>query len=502
MSDYWPGPGWRRADDGKWYPDPAAAPPPPPAPPGAAADQPLPPPPPGAPTAPSAPPPASATPGALPPPPPDVYPGATPGASAAGYPGAPTGPDMWAPQLPLRPVPGSLSGWLQGLFWLIAASSVLILLTTINARSAFDDLDSSTGTFGDYQSWNDADGLVGLASVFYAFARLALFVVIIVWAWRCHKAAAGLNPGPRRWAAGWTIGGWFIPFASIVIPEFVLDETERIAMAPRSNGTAMNWKAVKVSRIGIGWWWLFILSSFLAVFAGNTDTSIGAFADPDGVRTYYTLLMASSAAAAVSAVLGALYTKEVSVALGLQGLYGGAATSRGGHAHRRRRAVGRSGHAWPPAPRRPPPSASVPRAPARPGHPLPPLRQAPHPDRTLGTGDPVRPVGAPAPSARPDGGATATPATPAAPSSTSTGLGTDVRSPRLADRLTGVTLRRRHSWQQVEGDPNDRLTEVTLRRTPGNRSGKDPAAVPGRSDGPRYCAGQRGPRRRWPARDT
>jgi hypothetical protein len=234
---------------------------------------------------------------------------------------------MWAPQLPLRPVPGSLAGWLQGLFLLIAAASVLMLLATINARSAFEDVDSAVGTFGDYQSWSDADGFVGLAGLFYALARVALFVVIIVWAWRCHKAAAGLNPGPRRWPAGWTIGGWFIPFASIVIPKLVLDETERIAMAPRTNGTAMNWKAVKISRIGIGWWWLFILSGFLSFQASITDTTIGAFADPDGVKAYYSWLIAGSAVAAISAVLGALYTKEVSQALGPRGLYGGAATT-------------------------------------------------------------------------------------------------------------------------------------------------------------------------------
>ena len=338
MSDHWPGPGWRRADDGKWYPEEtataAAAPPPP-------AGPTPPPPPPGAPNEP--PPPATATPlppppspsaapttpttaGVLPPPPPDLYPGATPPPPSAGYPYAPTGPDMWAPQLPLRPVPGSLAGWLQGLFWVVAAASALMVLTAINARNAFDDVDDRFGTFSQFQNWSDADAFVGLAGLLYSIARLALFVVIIVWAWRCHKAAAGLNPGPRRWPAGWTIGGWFIPFANIVIPKLVLDETERIAAAPRNNGTAMNWKAVKISPLGIAWWWLFILSGFLAVVASSTDTTIGAFADPDGVRAYYLWLIAASSVAAVSAVLGALYTKEISQRLGTRGLYGSAAT--------------------------------------------------------------------------------------------------------------------------------------------------------------------------------
>jgi heme/copper-type cytochrome/quinol oxidase subunit 2 len=302
MSDYWPGPGWRRADDGKWYPDPGPeaehlAPPPPPPPGGGGGG------------------------------------GGGGGASsggpspAGGYPAAPTGPDMWAPQLPLRPVPSSLAGWLQGLFWLVAATSALLALAALNAHSVFDDLNSGVSTFGEYQSWSDADSLVGLASLVGTLARVALFVVIIVWAWRCHKATAGLNPGPRRWAAGWTIGGWFIPFASIVIPKLVLDETERIAMAPRSNGTATNWKAVKISRVGIAWWWLFVLSGFFAFQASLTDTTIGTFADPDGVTTYYSWTTAGGAVAAISAVLGALYTREVSQRLGRRGLYGGEATT-------------------------------------------------------------------------------------------------------------------------------------------------------------------------------
>ena len=309
MSDSWQGPGWRRADDGKWYPteeaaSPAAPPPPPPPP---AGGYPPPPPLPGS----SAPP---------PPPPAAQYPSSPP---PGGYGSAPSTPYGWGAQLPPRPVPTSLAGWLQGLFWAVAATSTLAALAALNARNSFQPFASQRGTYAEYQHWLDTDHLVSVVGFFNLVVRVALFVVLVVWCWRSHKAAAALNPGPRRWGAGWAIGAWFIPFASIVLPKLVIDETERIAMAPRSGGSAVEWKTVRVSLIGIVWWWLFIGSGTLGFIAGTIDTNIGGIPQRSNVNTYYLLLTVSGVVAAVSAVCGALFTKDLSRALSPTGLYGG-----------------------------------------------------------------------------------------------------------------------------------------------------------------------------------
>jgi hypothetical protein len=311
MSDSWQGPGWRRADDGKWYPTAEAAPPPPPPVPGG--------------VHPSAP--APAPPGSLPAPPPPAgaqYPATPP---PGGYGQSPGAPQPWVPISSVRPLSPALAGWLQGLFWAVAGTSTLAALVALNARTAFGSFSTRTSTFREYQHWLDADHLVSVAGVFNLLVRLALFVVLVVWSWRCHKAAAALNPGPRRWSSGWTIGGWFIPIASIALPKVVIDETERIARAPRANGTAVGWRSVKINHLGTAWWCLFLGSSALAVAASTSNTTVRGILQPGNVRSYYLSLITSGFAAAASAVCGALFTRDLSRRLTPAGLHAGTGLS-------------------------------------------------------------------------------------------------------------------------------------------------------------------------------
>lgn len=322
MSETWQGPGWRKADDGRWYPsgesfEPAPAPPPPPPP------SPPPPPPPvptaeGA-TLPS--PPSSPPPPGLPTQPPPGAPGAYP---APGQ-GLTPAPDLQ------HPVSPNLAGWLQAFFWVLAAQSILIAMSAWNARDAFLAFDRGLGSLTAFQQWASADDLFALMTFLSVPARLAIGVLVIVWSWKAHKATAGLGAGPRRWAAGWAIGGWFIPFANLVIPKLVLSETERIATTPRAGRRiAVDWHGRKVSALGTAWWVLFVISALLVSWSGTLNSERDVVVGGSTWSLHYLLYTVSAVLAAASCACGALYVKDLSRALSPASIYGEVRSGIGG----------------------------------------------------------------------------------------------------------------------------------------------------------------------------
>ena len=320
MSDSWQGPGWRKADDGKWYPSGESFEPAPPPPPAAAPTAP----PPGAPPPPPPPPPQA--PGGPPPPGLPTHP--PPGAAGA-WP-APGQGLVAAPEIQ-HPVSTNLSGWLQAIFWVLAAQSVLIALSAWNARSAFQTYDRGLASFSAFQQWASADSLFSLMTLLSLPTRLALVVLVIVWSWKAHRAAAGLGPGPRRWGSGWAIGGWFIPIANLVIPKLVLSETERIATTPRAGRRlAADWHGRKVSALGTSWWVLFVVSGLLVSWSGTLGNDRDFVIGHDTWALHYALYTASAVLAAVSCACGALYVKDLSRALSPASIYGEVRSGIGG----------------------------------------------------------------------------------------------------------------------------------------------------------------------------
>jgi hypothetical protein len=303
MSDSWQGPGWRRADDGKWYPS------------GEAFDADAPPPPDPTTWAPPVAPPISPTSAALPPPPPSFAPSdGAPLPPPPPRPPAPPGAGGWSPMpvpTTVRPVNGALAGWLQALFLVVAAGCLLTALAASNAGNAWDQAVSPSGRVSDAASWRDADLLFGLVNLGLTALEIALLVVMIVWSWKSYRAAQALQTTVRKWRIGWTIGAWFIPCASIILPKLVLDETERIASGPRIGGVAVGKGTTSV--VGWAWWVLFVIANTLTLRLSFDTTE----KDPNGfqsgvVETAYGMVAIGLFVGALSAIAGAIYVRRVS----------------------------------------------------------------------------------------------------------------------------------------------------------------------------------------------
>ena len=78
-----------------------------------------------------------------------------------------------------------------------------------------------------------------------------------------------VTPGLLRYAPGWAIGAWFVPFLNLVRPVQIVNDVRRLGAPDR----------LRDSRALVGWWWATLLGSRLAiwVFVGSGSP------DNDGV---------------------------------------------------------------------------------------------------------------------------------------------------------------------------------------------------------------------------
>lgn len=95
-----------------------------------------------------------------------------------------------------------------------------------------------------------------------------LFTVVSFLAW-LYLARENLDRrGERflRWSKGWSIGGWFIPLANLVIPCLVVGEVY-------GHSVPGAFRAGKTQGIVVGWWVALILSVFrFTVTEVDTET--------------------------------------------------------------------------------------------------------------------------------------------------------------------------------------------------------------------------------------
>lgn len=136
----------------------------------------------------------------------------------------------WAPQPPAGE-PSGLGGLrtaLTVLLAVIAAASVLSIAAYAGRIGYVGDVIDSGSI--DRQRAEDVDAFVALAVILWVLVFLATAVVFIVWQYRHAKNTRALgheHVGVSK--PGWSIGGWFIPLANLVIPALNLYRNGRVS---------------------------------------------------------------------------------------------------------------------------------------------------------------------------------------------------------------------------------------------------------------------------------
>jgi len=106
---------------------------------------------------------------------------------------------------------------------LAGTASVLVWVAVLGPLS----MSASSLSFGWSQRTAPARigmALMGGGLVFNLLSFLVAGVVVLVWLSRARANADALYPAPHRLAAGWAVGGWFVPIGNLVIPMIVVTD--------------------------------------------------------------------------------------------------------------------------------------------------------------------------------------------------------------------------------------------------------------------------------------
>jgi hypothetical protein len=182
-------------------------------------------------------------------------------------------PGRWV-DVPSPNTPGlwrSTAGLRTALTWLFvagAAASASCIGAIANRLSVIDDLETGSASLGDA---HHADHLVNAAVAVLVAVAIATMVVLIVWQWRGMKNGELLGKTQLRYTPGWSIAGWFIPFANFVIPVRVMQDLWQSGDPNARNYTT--WRNLRRSPL-VGWWWaLFLIGTVIgrgSTQRGNT----------------------------------------------------------------------------------------------------------------------------------------------------------------------------------------------------------------------------------------
>src|SRR5438105_10172089 len=123
-------------------------------------------------------------------------------------------PDL-APNLRAYRSGHMLSRWVTGLLAAQAALDVVIFLFVVARIDALRQVELGERSIADVASSDDRLRALGVIGILFLIATI---VVWLIWQYRTHANLRALGAGNLRFAPGWVVGWWFIPFANVVFP--------------------------------------------------------------------------------------------------------------------------------------------------------------------------------------------------------------------------------------------------------------------------------------------
>jgi hypothetical protein len=180
----------------------------------------------------------------------------------------------------------------------LAAGAAVLVSATAHASVALAGLNlvsamsANTGpSFVDDLPVNRTEyGIWAVATLFSLLALVVAAILVMIWLFRFSKALDARGTTGRTWSSGWTIGGWFIPLANLVIPRLVVGEMERIASVTYANEfIGESWKRYRRSAMGDLWWLMWVSGNVVATFG-----EFGRIFGPDDDGRFAALLAVTS----------------------------------------------------------------------------------------------------------------------------------------------------------------------------------------------------------------
>lgn len=99
---------------------------------------------------------------------------------------------------------------------------------------------------------------------------LATVVVFLVWFRRAYRNLLAFDAmGAMRYAPGWAIGAWFVPFLNLVRPKRIMDDIWR-ASDPKPHVRSANSRDVTPPRLIMVWWITWLVTQYTGRLAFNS----------------------------------------------------------------------------------------------------------------------------------------------------------------------------------------------------------------------------------------
>jgi Domain of unknown function (DUF4328) len=125
--------------------------------------------------------------------------------------------------------------------------------------------------------------LVGLTT-FSNLAVLGAVIAVIVWFKAAYDNLEPLGATGLRYSPGWTIGGWFIPIANLVIPKQLANDLWRASDPKLPVEQGRRWKYESVAPVVHVWWIAWLARSATSVGAGAAERVAIRNVDISGVQ--------------------------------------------------------------------------------------------------------------------------------------------------------------------------------------------------------------------------
>lgn len=137
---------------------------------------------------------------------------------------------------------------------------------------------------------------------------LASAVAFLIWLLLVRVNVRAMGARRLRWSRSWTIAGFLIPLVNLFRPYQVIHEVWQ-ASDP-DNLDAFNWRSVRVPRLLLVWWLLFVGCVLLQLLVLLSELGSGINLAKLQLSTLVTA--AANTAAAVSAALGWFVVERIS----------------------------------------------------------------------------------------------------------------------------------------------------------------------------------------------
>jgi len=196
-------------------------------------------------------------------------------------------PTFDEPSAPASPIP-ALTRLTAVLFWLVAATSLAITVTTWLRRSAWSDAVGLGPTSANDLTEHDPPVIIAV----FVLTMLVVCTAVAVAAWAMRLGLSAQARGIEGVSVAWAIAGWFVPVG------FLFLGFRQVVKVVRGSGASVTGIYV--------WQAAFAVTAIVMSVAQATSTNLPAIATDDAVSTM-TREVALSAASTVLFALSALF---------------------------------------------------------------------------------------------------------------------------------------------------------------------------------------------------